>query len=189
MSACIHIYNADYSTARSASSGTVYTPEIIVAQWKNVALSRYYIYRGFLIFDTSSVSAVKSATLKIYPTFKGTDRTFDLIIQNGQPTYPHNPVEVGDYDMVNYSGDGGSLASTDIALGKYNEIEITELDWINAGGDTKLCLRVSRDIDNDPPSSISSEYITITNSSPNTPQLLVTGANTSWLFLNMTMSL
>jgi len=74
---------------------------------------------------------------------------FDLVIQDGQPTYPHDPLEMGDYNMANYSGDGGSINTSTWVTDDYNTITITELDWIQKGDGavTKLALRSSKDID------------------------------------------
>jgi len=73
---------------------------------------------------------------------------FDVVVQQGMPTYPHEPIEVGDYNETNYSGDGGSINSADLSADVYADIAITELGWIQKGDGavTKLCLRSSRDI-------------------------------------------
>jgi len=105
-------------------------------------------------------------------------QNFDLIIQNGQPTYPHMPMKNGDYYYNYYMGDGGSISSSEISGTEYNAYNITltsdGLQWINKEGVTKLCLRTSRDINKNEPSD--NEYILIYSSekgSTYAPKLIV----------------
>lgn len=108
-------------------------------------------YRSYVYFDTSSLSdaaVIYGATLKLYGSDDQSDTDFLVVIQNGQPTYPHDPLVLGDYDRANYSGDGGNVSTASWDLAGYNTIALNEdgLDWIRAGNTTKLCLRSSRDI-------------------------------------------
>jgi len=119
---------------------------------------RWNIYRSFLYFDTSEIpegAVVTDAQLQIYVTHNYTYRTHNIVIQNGQPTYPTNPIGVWSYYRAFYSGDGGSITSSAISTNAWNTITLNDdgKDWINCGGETKLCLRVSRDIDGDSPGS------------------------------------
>ena len=88
-----------------------------------------------------------------------------LIVQNGQPTYPHDPFVVADYDMDHYSGNGGEIAGSEITEYEWNNITLNDdgLSWINAGGTTKLVLRSQRDIDGTDPTAY--EYV-VSNSPP-----------------------
>jgi len=81
-------------------------------------------------------------------------------VQNGQPTYPHDPIQTGDYYKGYYSGDGGSLNTSGFGNG-YNTITLSSdgCDWINTTGWTKLCLRSSRDISRTTPTG--NEYIRV----------------------------
>ena len=113
----------------------------------------YYIYRGFLYFDTSSIpdgATILSANLTLHMKLESPTASFDLIIQNGQPTYPHMPMQAGDYYQGYYMGNGGSISSSEISGSDYGAYNITlnsnGLEWINKEGVTKLCLRTSRDI-------------------------------------------
>jgi len=117
---------------------------------------RWNIYRGFLYFDTSEIPAgavITDAKLQMYVTHNYTYRTHSIIIQNGQPTYPTNPIGVWSYYHGFYSGNGGSIASSAISTNAWNTITLNDdgKSWINCGGETKLALRVSRDIESDSP--------------------------------------
>jgi len=76
--------------------------------------------------------------------------SFNLIIQNGQPIYPHMPMEREDYYYNHYSGYGGSISSSEISNSSFNLYNITlnsnGLQWINKEGVTKLCLRTLLEI-------------------------------------------
>jgi len=123
----------------------------------------YWDYRSFPYFDTSPLPddcIPLSADLLLYSDFDNSDTDFEIVVQNGQPTYPHNPFQYGDYYHGHYSGNGGSLSTTQIVDG-YNAISLNSdgLSWINKAGITKLCLRSSRDINSDAPLFETSEYV------------------------------
>lgn len=118
-------------------------------------MADYTIYRGFLYFDTSNIpveAVITSAVLsfKIHPE-AANEGNGKIVIQNGQPNYPHIPLVVGDYNYANYSNNGGqSVAIDSLSDSEYNNITLNSNGraWINKGGITKFCLRNSRDIDN-----------------------------------------
>jgi len=117
---------------------------------------RFDIYRGFLYWDTSSIptgATITEAEIQVYVSHKYTYRTSNMIIQNGQPTYPYNPIQKSNYYYGYYSGNGGEIATNSIIINDWNIITLNDdgKSWINIDGETKLCLRVSRDIDNDSP--------------------------------------
>jgi len=151
-----------------------------------------YIYRAYLFFDTSSLpddAVIASATLSLYGK-SGTAWDFYIRIQNGQPTYPHNPIDQGDYDRTYYSGNGGQFYTSGWSTSGYNDISLNSNGtiWINKQGTTKLCLRSSKEINGIPPLFNINEVIsfysyekgndyrpklaveyTIPNNPPNTP--------------------
>jgi hypothetical protein len=159
-----YIYNSgtNYNTVRTASSGTVdSTGTYISIGQKTGAGSTYYIYRGFVFFNTSALPSnayLDSATLSLYKKDDYSTTDFDITVQNGQPTYPHNPMQSSDYNKNNYAGNGGSLNTAQFTNG-YNDIRLTSLTWITKGGTTKLCLRSSRDINGNTPTG--NEYVTV----------------------------
>lgn len=154
-----------YADARDATSGDYYlwkdygSAEIGQRRTENGDYNPtdWYIYRSYVYFDTSvlgSGATITSATLSICVwDFKshveyGGPIHFDVVIQDGQPTYPHDPVEMGDFDRTNYSDDGGSWNTSNFTGEGYYDITLnaTGRGWINKTGTTKFCLRSSRDI-------------------------------------------
>ena len=159
-----YIYNSGsvYSTVQSASSGTVDSSSIYITigQKRGVGPT-CYVYRGFVLFNTSvlpSNAYLDDATLSLYKKDDYSSMDFDITIQNGQPTYPHNPMQTGDYCRGYYSGNSGSLNTSRFTSG-YNAIPLNNLSWINTTGVTKLCLRSSRDISGNAPTG--NEYINV----------------------------
>lgn len=116
---------------------------------------KFVVYKSALYFNTSSIPAdatITGVTLYLYGRNNWSTQDFDIVIQNGMPTYPHDPMEMGDFNMTHYSGDGGSVNTTGWSIEGYNLItlNVTGESWIQkgAGAVTKLCLRSSKDIDN-----------------------------------------
>lgn len=142
-----------YLTIRNYATGTVFdsTDDVIIGQ--NYPYSGLYIvYRGFLFFDTSSIpdgATIDSAILSLYVTSDNSTADFNVTVQDGQPTYPHNPLVNGDYYYQHYSGDGGSRNTSSISGTGYWNITLNSdgYDMISLTGATKLCLRSSEDID------------------------------------------
>ena len=150
----------NYLIAHDMATGTIddNTPFAAVGQ-----VYAYHVIRAYLFFDTSSIpdiATITGATLSIYINSDASTTDFNVTIQSGAPTYPHDPLEGGDYYYANYAGNGGSRNTNDsLSVGSYWDITLNEdgLDWISVTGATKLVLRSSRDIDGSPPSS--DEYI------------------------------
>jgi hypothetical protein len=156
-----------YSTVQSASSGTVDSSGTYITigqRYISLTPGIYYIYRGFVFFNTSALPSnayLDNATLSLYKKDDYSTTDFDITIQNGQPTYPHNPMQTGDYNKNYYSGNGGSLNTSRFTSG-YNAIPLSNLNWINKTGVTKLCLRSSRDINAKTPTG--AEYVNVHSS-------------------------
>ena len=160
-----YIYNSgsSYNTVQSASTGTVdSSSSYLTIGQKKVALGpTYYVYRGFVFFNTSTLPSnvyLDDATLSLYKKDDYSTTDFDITIQNGQPTYPRNPMQSADYNKNYYSGNGGTLSTSGFTSG-YNEIRMNNLSWINKTGITKLCLRSSRDISGTAPTG--NEYVNV----------------------------
>jgi len=183
------IYNSssrDYTTVWEAPSGTIDSSSeyLTIGQKKaGFPISSYYVYRSYVLFNTTSLPAnayLDSAILSLYKRDDYSTTDFDLTIQNGQPTYPQNPLREGDYDKEYYSGDGGSYNTAYFVNGR-NNISITELGWINDEGITKLCLRSSRDINGNAPTG--NEYINVYSTNAPlgayVPKLIITYRNQS----------
>jgi len=156
--------STNYNTvwAASTSGAFVTVADIFIGQKKaSGSPPTYCIYRGFLLFNTSSLPSganITSVTLSLYKKDDYSSTDFDITVQNGQPTYPHNPPQSGDYNKNHYSGNGGSLNTEEFSDG-YNDISLTNHSWITKEGTTKLCLRSSRDIDGITPTG--DEYVNV----------------------------
>jgi hypothetical protein len=123
----------------------------------------YSIKRSYLYFNTAFLTGktILAAWLKIY----GGGYLYSvggnpyIVAQNGQPLYPSDALALGDYNYSLYSGNGGQtpcpLSGSDWVFLTFNS---TGRSWINKGGQTKLCLRLSTDIDSTPPASGGNEF-------------------------------
>ena len=144
------------ATAPCGSPPCVHGPYAGEGTWKVgqvLSFGFYRIYRAYVYFDTSSIKG-NILSAKLWLKQKGweiDDWDFDVVIQSGMPTYPHNPTVAGDYDRTKYSGDGGSKNTSEwyppADTWKAIDLNATGIGWINVGGETKFCLRSSKDID------------------------------------------
>ena len=139
----------DYEQIWESENGDVWdTIHIRIGQLDYIT---FFIFRGFFLFDTSSIpdnAIISQATLSLYGAIDHSGIDFDIVIQDGQPVYPHNPLQSGDYYKGHYSGDGGSFNTLYFSNSSYNDITLNAFgrSWINKQGVTKLCLRSNRDI-------------------------------------------
>ncbi|MEM1589813.1 MAG: DNRLRE domain-containing protein [Candidatus Bathyarchaeia archaeon] len=150
----IYTSNAIYGNARTGQSGTVQQSTSYLSVGQSLT-TIYYIYRAFLFFDTSIIpdtATITSAKLSLY-VYIGTTSHFNVTIQNGQPVYPHIPLQSGDYYYAYYSGNGGCRSTSTMPSSGYWNITFNAegLNWLQKNGVTKLCLRSSNDIIGLPP--------------------------------------
>ena len=159
---CAKYSTVSYADARNAiySSYTAGNPSgILVKQdawFPSGSYLRWNVYRGYFYWDTSTIptgATITEAEIQLYIRLKFTYRTFNIIVQNGQPSYPANPINSLSYYQNLYSGNGGEIASNIIATDNWNILTLNDdgKSWVNIGGETKFTLKISRDIDNDPP--------------------------------------
>ena len=153
--------NANYATAHNAATGGTIA-DIRVGQ--RYYEGQYMIYRSMLIFNTAILpddAIIDNAIIYLNYNDDDTVTDFNVIITNGMPTYPHNPLQTADYAIANYSGNGGSMNTTAWAVG-LNSIELndTGLSWISNTGVSKFALLSSRDIASTTPTA--DEWITAT---------------------------
>lgn len=152
----IYKYGAVYNDVQGAVDGSVVVSSdgyMFVEQLYVTALSNYYVLRSFVIFDTSVIPIYCNITrvvLSLYLSTDASEEDFDVVIMNGMPDYPHDPLVLGDYNIANYSGNGGSKNSSEAVEFEYFDIELTETGrgWVNKGSGaiTKFALVSSRDI-------------------------------------------
>ena len=163
--ASIYNQNATYNTAWTAASGSISPSSICIGQ--TLSTGTYTIWRYGYVYDTSTIpddAVITAANLSIYVVNDYTTTNFNIMVTNGQPTYPHNPVVVGDYDKSYYSGLGNAGFSTaGIVTSAYNNVSLnsTGISWISLTGETKLLVRSDREIAGTVP--VGSEYMSVTS--------------------------
>ena len=156
----INYSGVDYATSHAAPSAS----QPLVTQLRvDEQLSSWGIFRTALVFDTSMIpvgAVITAAKLKLYLI---DDESYWMagyyvVVLNGQPTYPHDPVQQSDYDFTHYSGNGGQVHTTALVLAAYNDLPLnpTGIGWLNPGGLTKLFLMSSQDIASTPPGAYAS---------------------------------
>lgn len=159
-----YLYSSDvtYATVWAMANGEYINDTgttLYVGQAKDLgAPYPYDMYRAALYFDTSSLPdgcTITAVNLSLYCQTKNAVTNYNVTVMSGMPTYPHDPLVVGDFDKTNYTSIGGSLNSTSISAAAYFNISLntTGIGFINKVGDTKLMLRSSRDIDAIPPAT------------------------------------
>jgi len=145
--ATFYVYT-DYVVANDLEEGDVISPgDLKVGQAFNNTTEKWYIARSFIWFDTSTLPdncLIKTATLTV-TGIQQPDLDFNLIIQKGDGTYPHNPLQNIDYNRVHYSGNGGSENTAGSAWTTIT-LNSTGRSWINKTGYTILVLRSESDI-------------------------------------------
>jgi len=148
------VYATARNTTTSVDSYSDYGTVFSVGQLFSGAV--YQIDRGYVYFDTSSIpdgATIDNATLSLCAAASGgypPAKDWNLTIQNGQPTYPHIPLDYAqeDYYYAHYSGNGGNISTSEMSADTYFNISLTAtgLTWIDDDGTTKLILRSSADI-------------------------------------------
>lgn len=120
---------------------------------------QYGIYRGFMVFDTSTVpagSVLLSGTLRLYwdnQSISDADTHSIYVVQSTQSST--STLSVNDMANVTLTSYGGSKTAASFVAGQ-NVITLTStgLGYINAGGYTKLAIVTSLDYNNTQPSGI-----------------------------------
>ncbi len=145
------VTNSAYATAWTAASGTVVDGDFPAWVGQSLFAGVYQVNRSFVMFDTSTLPtnlSVMSARAYLYGYLDESTTDFDIVAVSGQPTYPHDPVVVADYNKALYATDSGSGFSTAAgwSITGYNQVVINNVGWINTAGTTKLGFRSSKDI-------------------------------------------
>lgn len=162
---CIKKTDLNYFTAHGATEGTLEgSVNAYVGQRYHDVSELYSIYRSVFSFDTSGLDD-DIVIINAYLTIRAASDSYleqSIILKNGMPTYPHRPVESGDYELANYSGNGGIADFTGV---KINDVVILTLNslgrsWIKTDDYSKFIL-VSADDNNRIPPDIGSDYAVI----------------------------
>lgn len=125
--------------------------------------AQYYTLRVFLFFDTSIISnnmVIDSAVLSLVNWIDNSITDFNVVIQNGQPNYPSNPVVTTDNNKDLYSGNYGSTNTSIITGDGYVfNIILNDYSIITKNGITKILLRNDNDIAGIAPIIFLDEYV------------------------------
>jgi len=206
-SQCTFKGGAVYGVINGATIADAITSDGMVGQYQSGG--NYYISRLALMFDTSVIpkhDTIVSVKLRLWCYLKMIDPggNFDLVIQNGTPQNPHDPLVVGDYSLNWYDGNDGNF-NTVINTASISEAAQFDIDLstiglylINQeGGLTRLMLRSSKDLSDTAPPLNSNEYIyiyTFAQGAAHLPELIVTtsppvqGSGTMLEFLSLSSS-
>jgi len=165
--------DADYATAHDAADADSATDDdgvIAVGQYNegNDLAPYYYIWRGFLQFDTSDIGAGGDiAAAEIIMEVSGyfvQDNEWDLTLVTAG-TGVENPLAVADYgEMEGSATSYGSVTITTSAINKkviIITLNATGIAAINKTGTTYFGLRSSRDISDTDPGAGESEWLTV----------------------------
>jgi len=133
----------NYSETRNAAEGYHPWPEIYQrTEFIQEGYTLYDVARLFVGWDTINLKydcEIVSAYIKLHCTYSSLDERFNVIVMNGQPTYPHIPLEFGDFQLSKYSGIGGKQLSGPEGsfIINLNDLGIS---WINKEGYTKFAI-------------------------------------------------
>ena len=148
----------DYSTAHNAASGSmIETNQIGQQKWS----TQFRIFRSPGIWDTTGIISAGVVSVALCGTHLGAlIADFKIVVQSGQPDFPHVPVVGADYNKNNYGGIGGESETLVAGRGGYSfnlPLGGDFLNWIQ-NGLTKLMLRSSKELAASPPTG-SDEHI------------------------------
>jgi hypothetical protein len=163
--------NSSYTAAHDAAHADWVRsgfPVIAIGQG-SVGNRSYYIQRGALFFDTSSLpdtAVITAATLSLYGYFDESETEFDITVVDG--SLLNDPLVSLDYsDLLIQTTSGGILNTVGFSTSGYNDIPLNAagMGWISKTGITKLGLRSSRDITATAP--VVFEHVGVHPSDPN----------------------
>lgn len=170
--------DATYAEAWEAEEGSDYEDALTYFKVGQRRIrDAYWIYRGFLFFDTENIpddATVTSAVLSLYISsmFISAGEHFDVVVQTGawdedEGQYrPFDPLDEFDYNKEWYSDNGGSIWTGDLVADEYFDIVLnaTGRGWVKLDGMmTKFAIRSSRDISGTEPANDTDEYINISS--------------------------
>jgi len=154
----IGINNASFSTAHNAATGGyVSTGGANVAAYLRPLDSLYYIQRGFVEFDTSSLGAgatITGATLRVMGN--GKDTTSSGRAYAPYPSTASNPLTTADYSQVGTTPYATGIADTVWQTSAFNDwiLNSAGIAAVTPTGTTRIAIRESNfDVANSAPGS------------------------------------
>ena len=142
--------DSTYANAHGAANAILLSDSSDTLSIGQVLLPPFYVDRGALFFDTSSLPdsvVITSATLSLYGWADISTTDFDITVVGG--SLLNNPLVASDYgDLLTQTTSGGVFNTAGFLVGGYNDIplNLAGLGWISKTGMTKFGLRSSRDI-------------------------------------------
>jgi len=150
--------NSSYTVAHNAAYADWVRSSFNVLAIGQVSSGGYYIQRGALFFNTSSLpdnADITSATLSLYGYFDESTIDFDVTVVDG--SLLDEPLVASDYgDLRTQTTNGGGFNTVGFSTSGYNDIYLNAvgMGWISKTGITKFGLRSSRDITATAPSGL-----------------------------------
>jgi len=154
-------------TAVSADSISNTGSCFYIGMYESPSLYRWYIHRGCVFFDTSAIPdsvTISAANVSLYGFTDTSTTDFNISISNGMSTYPHDPLEVGDYSKTHYTGLGSAGYSTaGFTTAGYNNISLNAsgIGWIDISGTTKFYVISYEDYIGSDCGASGSEYVAV----------------------------
>jgi len=152
-----------YKEARDsveANEPDIYTVGGVIGQyddWRTESqYHKYFIYRLAFQFNTDRADLPPGAPIqyaairvKRYATTQPLKLDFDVVVQDGQPEFPHDPIELTDYWRKWYLGNYGQILASELPIDEFGDIILNSqgLDRLTLGGVYKVLLRSSRDME------------------------------------------
>jgi hypothetical protein len=143
--------NSSYTIAHGAGTGVISDDGTYLGIGQMLELTPlYYVDRGALFFDTSSLPDnvyITSATLSLYGEYDFSTTDFNITVVDGSSL--NDPLVAGDYSYLrNQTTSGGAFNTAGFSTSGYNDIPLNAagMGWISKTGMTKFGLRSSRDI-------------------------------------------
>ncbi|GAI79948.1 unnamed protein product, partial [marine sediment metagenome] len=187
-----YTWASTYREARDAveaNETSIYTAGNAIGQYDNFnpqsPYHNYFIYRLAFQFRTNQAylppgAPIQYAAIRVkrYKTVYPLKLDFKVVIKDGMPEFPHDPIELTDYYRKWYLGNYGEILASELPIDEFGDIILNSrgLDRINLGGYTKYMLRSSRDIEEiDPYKSENEERIMLwlNNGNDYDPRLVI----------------
>ncbi len=142
--------NGTYANAHGAANAILLSDSADTISIGQVLLPPFYVDRGALFFDTSSLPDnvyITAATLSLYGWADISTTDFDITVVDG--SLLNDPLVAGDYGYLRtQTTSGGVFNTAGFSINGYNDIplNLAGMGWISKTGMTKFGLRSSRDI-------------------------------------------
>jgi hypothetical protein len=161
----VYAANTSYAVAHDSLTGQVFALTIAAIGGQINYTGEYSIWKSFFYWDTSIIpdnATILNSTVGMNIIMDQSATDFNVTLQtSSSSSVPHEPVQAGDYYYGYYSGDGGSMNTSEMGgLGYFNiTMNSGALSWISKTGHTKIAVRSSSDINSVAPSG--NEYVEI----------------------------